>query len=504
MKLTRPQALCVAAISLIALALRLYRLGEVPPGLFFDEMAVGLNALLIAQTGLDQYGHSFPVLFRALDDYKGSLFIYSLAALLKFVPPTEWSIRFPAVLWGLATVAATYKLTKQGTKSTTAALWAALFISMMPWHVHFSRISWEAITLPCLFALFLLFSLKLTAKPTVWLAALCGVLGGLMPYSYTPGKLIGAVSLVVLGVIVLQRRASKVFAVLALSAVITATPFILYYAAHHQAINLRFGDVALPLSEMPLAYISHFTPQFLFIRGDFNLRHNPQGGMLHWYEAVFLAVAVFGLLRGVAPYTRLLLLLLFALPLVSALSRDYPHATRLLVLCPVLASLSAVGAIELSKKLRIPAAAQLGLAAVLLVSTLPRWQKYFGPYNAESRFHWDADQMSVLRAAKQYVPVGEEFYAQSEIRYFGWMLLEPPSREELLVRSGELQANELRYDPLDAAWKFKFIRMKRLGREIPVGWSIISHDRFTALGEAQQQYTSYFENETYRLVHRSQ
>ena len=49
------------AILLVGGALRLWRLGESPPGLNVDEAANAWNAYCLLKTGIDQYGVSWPI-----------------------------------------------------------------------------------------------------------------------------------------------------------------------------------------------------------------------------------------------------------------------------------------------------------------------------------------------------------------------------------------------------------------------------------------------------------
>ena len=51
-------------ILILALAafLRFYKIGQVPPSLNWDEVAIGYNAYSILKTGKDEWGVPFPLL----------------------------------------------------------------------------------------------------------------------------------------------------------------------------------------------------------------------------------------------------------------------------------------------------------------------------------------------------------------------------------------------------------------------------------------------------------
>src|SRR5947209_6979120 len=64
-----------------------------PPGLQVDEASITYNALSIARHGVDEYGVSFPVYFRAFGEFKSPAYIYLLAAVFAAVGPSDLSAR---------------------------------------------------------------------------------------------------------------------------------------------------------------------------------------------------------------------------------------------------------------------------------------------------------------------------------------------------------------------------------------------------------------------------
>ncbi len=76
-------------------------------------------------------------------------------------------------------------------------------------------------------------------------------------------------------------------------------------ALAHTAGEGGLSRIGFLLDPDPLSwltnYLSYFSPQFLFLQGDPNLRHGPAGfGVLHWFEA---ATLVIGLAAAAAPRT---------------------------------------------------------------------------------------------------------------------------------------------------------------------------------------------------------
>src|SRR5262249_47645446 len=72
--------LLVVAIIVLAAVLRVYRLADLPAGLFCDEAALGFSAHCIAHGGIDENGNRFPLFFWSLGaSYKNPVYIYAAA-----------------------------------------------------------------------------------------------------------------------------------------------------------------------------------------------------------------------------------------------------------------------------------------------------------------------------------------------------------------------------------------------------------------------------------------
>jgi len=75
-----------------------------PPGLYVDEASIGYNAWTIAHFGVDEHGIHFPLFFEAFGEYKNPVYVYAVAALVRFLPLTVAVERFPAAIFGLAAI----------------------------------------------------------------------------------------------------------------------------------------------------------------------------------------------------------------------------------------------------------------------------------------------------------------------------------------------------------------------------------------------------------------
>jgi 4-amino-4-deoxy-L-arabinose transferase-like glycosyltransferase len=105
--------LFLALIILFFLIMRLYKISEIPPSVYWDEASIGYNAYSILQTGKDEWGEAFPIHFRAFGEFKLPIYIYSIVPFVKLFGLNELSVRVPAVLFSLGTVILTYLLAKK-------------------------------------------------------------------------------------------------------------------------------------------------------------------------------------------------------------------------------------------------------------------------------------------------------------------------------------------------------------------------------------------------------
>lgn len=94
-------------ILLFLLATFLYfnRFRTIPDGFFQDTGSIALNAVCLKETGNDEYGNTYPLVIRSLDDYKPPLFTYMAVVLFHlFKPDMQLTRLFSMVLGYLAVV----------------------------------------------------------------------------------------------------------------------------------------------------------------------------------------------------------------------------------------------------------------------------------------------------------------------------------------------------------------------------------------------------------------
>ena len=326
---------------ILGILARLFLFGQVPNSLYWDEVAIGLDARALIQTGRDLVGNSWlQPLFVSYGDFKAPIYIWLVALLGKVFSVSEIIIRLPSLLAGLGTAWLVYDLTRLiSPKKSKLPLLVLTNLAVMPWAIHFSRIGFES----HLSLFFLTLMVWLIVKKS-YLAGLSGVLG---IYSYISLRL-----LVPLMFLVFARQRGWKYLTSGL-AIIGAGILLLtnspHYAASQQYRLSNDNLITAPLSKVDKGkqflsnYFDFFEPKFLLTQGDPNLRHHSGfGGQLLLVQGLLVII-------GLTSANKLMLLWLLLAPIVGALVNETPHASRAIYMIVPLAYLAGLGWQKLAK-----------------------------------------------------------------------------------------------------------------------------------------------------------
>ena len=102
----------VGILFILAFTIRFYQLNNPDHGFYLDEAAIGYNAYSILKTGKDEFGKSFPLLFRSFTDFKAPLYIYLTVLPIKILGLGIFSTRFISAFSGSIAVICIYFLLK--------------------------------------------------------------------------------------------------------------------------------------------------------------------------------------------------------------------------------------------------------------------------------------------------------------------------------------------------------------------------------------------------------
>src|SRR3989338_194384 len=150
------------AIIFLAAVLNLFWLNRVPPGLNWDEAAIGWNAKTIWHLRLDEFGTRLPISFKSFGDFKAPLYIYLTAPVVGLFGASELTVRLVSIVAGIASVAIMYFLSGPT---------AALLLAISPWHILLSRPALEANLALMLVLAGIWFFKEATKRPILLLAS---------------------------------------------------------------------------------------------------------------------------------------------------------------------------------------------------------------------------------------------------------------------------------------------------------------------------------------------
>ncbi len=333
---------------------RMQSFGTIPTGFFCDEAAIGYNAYSLLHSGTDEYGIRLPVFFRSFGDFKNPVFIYSAVPFVALFGLTETAVRLLAWSYGILTIGAIYLL---GVKvlGKKAGLIAALILSILPWHYHFSRIGFELISSVFWTTVAVLAAYNSLRRIHWYPIACAAFLASFLSYTatkiYIPLLFIlfYFVNMRVVRTWVKDARFRVVSGFFLLLAVCLVAPSVQdgsFFSRWNQVKteNMQFKTMAQ-------AYMNHFSPVFLFQKGDidfpgqFVTRHSIRGiGELYWFQLPFILIALVSFFYSPRLKKALpILFLLLLYPLGSIFTGVPPQATRSVIGTIPLVLLTAIG-----------------------------------------------------------------------------------------------------------------------------------------------------------------
>lgn len=165
--------------------LRLYKLGEIPPGMNQDEASTAYDAFAIAYYGMDRNGYHLPLFLVAWGSGMGALPAYFLIPFYYVFGTSVLTIRFAAALCGIFSIFMFYEIGKL-LLSRKQGLIAGFLLAISPWHILQSRWFFEAAFLPIFFLLGFYFQLLFFKKDNKAALYLSAIFFGLAVYTYAP------------------------------------------------------------------------------------------------------------------------------------------------------------------------------------------------------------------------------------------------------------------------------------------------------------------------------
>lgn len=373
----------IILILILAGFLRFFRLTSFPPALDWDEVSNAYNGYSILKTGADEFGQSFPILFRAFDGYVPPVLVY-LNSLSTFVfGLSEFAARLPNAFLGVLTVFGVYllvaKLHPRGVQSRdrahpegghSVAILAALFLALSPWHIFYSRINVLATT-PIFFVVFATYFFLVGIERFKYLLIsiaffVLAIFSYFSAYVFVP---FFALSLAVIYRTKLGLKKALIFLLpIAISAMLIL--FVIPGGQNRAKGVSVFSDPDLIKKSSILAmdqgtigkllhnrrldyaqrflegYFAHFNFNFLFGKGDAVVRMvvpGPGFGLLYWWDLPFLVLGLIYLVSKKPNGWQIFVLWILLAPIAAAVALPQPASTRTTLMIPAISIICAFG-----------------------------------------------------------------------------------------------------------------------------------------------------------------
>lgn len=400
-------------VVLFGAALRVLNLATLPPGVFYDEGANGVDALRVLN-GLH------PVFFPG-DQGREPIFIYLQAATIALIGPSPLALRLPAAFIGVITIAVVYATFRSMGGPLVGTVGATL-VAFSYWMVSLSRLAFRTDAMPLLLTLSVFWTWKAlrTGRLEQWL--LGGGFLGLALYSYIPARLapalLGAWLLLCLARPSLREISTSRLIlgsiVMGIAFVVVALPISRYFLQHPSAFTGRIEAAARPNldpTDIPGGFVR--AVQGLIWIGDPNPRQNLPGRPLIEVTTV-LSGALGGAiaLRRRDPAALFCLLWSLAMIVPASLGDEPAHALRLAGVLPFVFYLPARGLATIAS-LR-PSTRWL-VAGMMVLTGLWTARDYFGVWanRPDVQHGFQADLAHPLVLARQ-VPPGAPLLVTSD------------------------------------------------------------------------------------------
>jgi 4-amino-4-deoxy-L-arabinose transferase-like glycosyltransferase len=394
--------LTAVLLGLVALVVGGRDLDRAPVYLYHDEAIYALNAHSILTTGRDLMGLRFP-LFLHTFAWIPPIAIYARVLTFVFWPVTEFTVRFPGVVFFAIDVSLTYLVGRRLFKREGWAILAGVLLMLTPAHLIHARMATDHICHMPFFIVFVLLVIDyIERRRLVSLGAATACLG-LGIYGYNGAMTQTPVFLALTGALlffVLKIRTLRPYVVAAAGVALAMLPFVLWLLVHPETLTdqLRSYDVSSSgqaaarsvgeslysaLTVRLDAYYNYFDPSLLFFNGDQSLLDSTREvGVFLLPIVVFLPAGAYYILSQRRTIPDLFVLTGFLAAPIGALIVGEVKASRALVMAPLAALVCARGVEALMSARSL---VWRGIAIVLLAALGLQFQTFYADYVGQYR-----------------------------------------------------------------------------------------------------------------------
>ena len=357
----------VLAITVLATALRFYKITLNPPSLNGDEIGFGYSAYSILKTGRDESGKFLPLVIESVGDYKNPVPAYLMVLSMKVLGMTEFAVRFPNALFASITIPIYFFFLKYLLKRPKYALIGTFLLGISSWHIYYSRFAYEGATASLFILLGVWAFMKLLDGKKRWGVVSAFFLVLTMYTSFAP-RLFIPVFLFFVGLIRFKKLKKNMglFVPFIIVCLILGVPLAYVSIFQGAATRLKMVFIANDidfvrnvafryfenLADLPYLlffwakrYLNYMQPDFLFVNG-MNTMLSPSSfglGILYLFEAPWLILGAIKFRSIKMPHKDVLLAWLLTGLIPDSLTNNLPHTGRILQIAPVIYLFLALG-----------------------------------------------------------------------------------------------------------------------------------------------------------------
>ncbi|MDP4038408.1 MAG: glycosyltransferase family 39 protein [bacterium] len=371
----------------IAVFLRFYKLGILPPGLHPGEAVFGIEAFKLNRS------MSLKSLYSA--GLNGGIFVYLQAITINILGNTVSVLRLMPAIFGVLGVIATFLWMKEWFGGR-AALIGSFLMAISPWMITISRSSLPASLVPFFISITIYFATKAirTNKNVFYLFSSLTLALGL----YTYLAFWAILPAILIGIIVVSmknkkwfKKASTGLVVALITFLIVAIPIIFAFSRHSQSYISKLSKVSFLSREInngkPLqSFADGLTKNILAFnfRGDENYHYNLAGlPLLNTFVGIMFVLGIMIAAARIKRIKYMLLIIVFVFSILPAVlsPANAPSALKLIASASVVFVFAGIGANYLLAKWYsiFPVnslARNLGLTLVLTLMFMSLWQSY--------------------------------------------------------------------------------------------------------------------------------
>jgi len=400
----------ILPILIISTILYTYKLERSPVHFNQDELGFSMNAYSIAKTGFDENGRFMPFYFWHLGlMWSTPIIVYLTSLILLVAPISEFTVRLSSVIVGLINISLIFGIALKIFKNKYWASLSAILMMLTPVHIIHSRVLLDNLyTVPFISGWFLLL-LKFKESQKNYLIFLSTLLLGIGLHSYHAAKIIMPIFFVATIILLLKQiNMQKKMLIPIFSGFIipiiplifwlqkfpdTLTDQVKYVGLYNPKLSPFQGLLTLLNPETIInrleIYVSYFSLDFLFFKGDSSLIHSTHtAGVFLLPFIILIPLGIYYSIKNRSWINYLILFGFFSAPFAASFVGNQFRISKSLTIIPfgVLLAVTSLKKIYENKNI-YSKYVMYSFLVIILFQSVQFYKDYQGIYRTNS-YSW--------------------------------------------------------------------------------------------------------------------